>query len=304
MDEISIYNRALTLAEIQSIYNAASAGKCPTPSVNHAPVANSQSISLNEDTPKAITLAASDADGDPLTYTTTPPAHGTLSGTAPNLTYTPHTNYFGPDSFTFKVNDGHVDSGEATVSLKVNPVNDAPVARATISPLAQFPGLTNLVVISLNNSNATVVLDGSLSSDAEHDPLQYSWSEGTNVIATGVLATNVLDVGTHVITLAVSDGTDIGVDTVTVEVITPAQAVGILISMVDDGTLPRKNQRPLVTTLKAAAASFEDGRLQPGINQLAVFQNKVRAQVAPLDQTLADSLINAAQVIIDTLSGP
>ena len=57
-------------------------------------------------------------------------------------------------------------------------------------------------------------------------------------------------------------------------------------------------------TLKAAAASFDDGRVQPGINQLGAFQNKVRAQVAPLDPVLADSLINAAQVIIDALSGP
>ena len=57
-----------------------------------------------------------------------PPAHGTLSGTAPNLTYTPAANYNGADSFTFKVNDGTVDSAPATVSITVTPVNDAPVA--------------------------------------------------------------------------------------------------------------------------------------------------------------------------------
>ena len=68
---------------------------------------------------------------DTLTYTiVTPPAHGTLSGTAPNLTYTPAANYNGPDSFTFKVNDGTVDSATATVSITVTPVNDAPVAIA------------------------------------------------------------------------------------------------------------------------------------------------------------------------------
>ena len=58
----------------------------------------------------------------------TRPAHGTLSGTAPNLTYTPAANYNGPDSFTFTVNDGTVDSAAATVSITVTPVNDAPVA--------------------------------------------------------------------------------------------------------------------------------------------------------------------------------
>jgi photosystem II stability/assembly factor-like uncharacterized protein len=95
---------------------------------NPAPVATSFNVTLDEDTPKALTLQASDADGDALTYSiVTPPMHGTLSGTAPNLTYTPGLNYNGTDSFTYKVNDGAVDSNTATVSLVVNSINDAPV---------------------------------------------------------------------------------------------------------------------------------------------------------------------------------
>lgn len=70
--------------------------------VNRAPVANDQSLSTNEDTALPVTLTASDADGDALTYSVlTLPSNGTLSGTAPNLTYTPDPDYFGPDSFTF-----------------------------------------------------------------------------------------------------------------------------------------------------------------------------------------------------------
>ena len=56
-----------------------------------------------------------------------PPLHGTLSGTPPNLVYTPEANYSGPDSFFFQVSDGSVGSG-AKVSITVTPVNDAPVA--------------------------------------------------------------------------------------------------------------------------------------------------------------------------------
>ncbi len=97
--------------------------------VTGAPTANPQSVSTNEDTAKAITLTGSDPDNDPLTFiVVTNPAHGALSGTAPNLTYTPAANYNGSDSFTFKVNDGNGDSNIATVSITVNPVNDAPVA--------------------------------------------------------------------------------------------------------------------------------------------------------------------------------
>jgi VCBS repeat-containing protein len=97
--------------------------------VNHPPVANTQTVTTNEDTAKAITLTASDPDGNLLTYAVvTDPAHGTLSGTAPDLTYTPTAGYHGADSFTFKVNDGTVDSTPATVSITVNAVNHPPVA--------------------------------------------------------------------------------------------------------------------------------------------------------------------------------
>src|SRR4029453_4948655 len=97
--------------------------------VNDAPVASSESVTTDEDTAKTITLAATDAEASTLTYTSVPPPqHGPLSGTAPALTYTPAANYNGPDSFTFKGNDGTVDSNIATVTITVSSVNDAPVA--------------------------------------------------------------------------------------------------------------------------------------------------------------------------------
>ena len=90
-------------------------------SSNSPPIANSKSVIVNKDTPTAITLTASDPDGNTLTYTKlTNPAHGTLTGTAPSLTYTPSTGYTGSDSFTFKVNDGNVDSNIATISITIS----------------------------------------------------------------------------------------------------------------------------------------------------------------------------------------
>jgi len=97
--------------------------------VNDTPTADDQSVTTQEDTAVSITLTASDIDGDPLTYSVqTGPSNGLLSGTAPNLTYTPDPDYNGADSFTFVANDGTVDSNLATVSITVNPVNDAPTA--------------------------------------------------------------------------------------------------------------------------------------------------------------------------------
>ena len=57
------------------------------------------------------------------------PAHGTLAlSVAGSFIYTPVANYNGADSFTYKANDGIVDSNVATVSITVTPVNDAPAA--------------------------------------------------------------------------------------------------------------------------------------------------------------------------------
>jgi hypothetical protein len=89
---------------------------------NAAPTANPQSVTTVEDTSVAIVLTASDPENDPLTWhVVAGPAHGTLTGVAPNLTYTPASDYSGPDSFTFRVNDGSVDSSVATVSIAVTP---------------------------------------------------------------------------------------------------------------------------------------------------------------------------------------
>jgi F5/8 type C domain/Bacterial Ig domain len=96
-----------------------------SPSGNSPPVASNQAVSTNKNTAKAITLTASDPNNDPLTYSiVTQSAHGTLTGTAPNLNYNPDTNYVGADSFTFKANDGTVDSNTATVSITVNDPNN------------------------------------------------------------------------------------------------------------------------------------------------------------------------------------
>src|SRR5262249_28251185 len=98
--------------------------------LDDAPVAADQAVTTNEDTAKAIALAAADVDTvTALTYSVVVgPTHGTLSGTLPNVTYTPAANYNGADSFTFKANDGALDSNVATVAITVTAVNDAPVA--------------------------------------------------------------------------------------------------------------------------------------------------------------------------------
>lgn len=100
-------------------------------SSNAAPLAPDQTISGFQDETIQFALKASDPDGDALTYSITrAPAHGELSGFAPGLFYRPFDGYAGDDEFAYKVNDGALDSREATVKVSVARVSHAPVALA------------------------------------------------------------------------------------------------------------------------------------------------------------------------------
>ena len=88
--------------------------------VNDAPSASDDSITAHLDAPVAVRLTAWDADNDTLSYRVSANvAHGALTGTPPNLTYTPNAGFLGMDSFTFMANDGAADSNVATVTIRV-----------------------------------------------------------------------------------------------------------------------------------------------------------------------------------------
>lgn len=88
--------------------------------VNDAPTANPQTVTTHAGTPVAIALTGGDVDGDPLSFSVaSAPLHGTLSGVAPALTYTPDPGFAGEDSFTFTASDGVASSPAATVAINV-----------------------------------------------------------------------------------------------------------------------------------------------------------------------------------------
>jgi hypothetical protein len=168
--------------------------------------------------------------------------------------------------------------------------NHAPVADASA---------THTPVVSANGTNATIILDGSRSSDADGLVLQYSWYEASNWLASGVVAVKVLPLGAHQILLAVSDGFSFSTNAITVEVLTPAQAVRRLESIVNASVA---RPTPLAARLDAALAAILQNNSGRAINELNAFQVLVKAQVRPKDAALAASLTQSAQDIIDALS--
>lgn len=102
------------------------------------PTAQGQSVSVNENSQRTITLAGSDPEGQPVKfYMVNGPAHAIVSlVNGSQLNYRPYSYYDGPDSFTFVTSDGINDSAPATVSINV--ANTAADTTSDIAVITEF----------------------------------------------------------------------------------------------------------------------------------------------------------------------
>ena len=122
-----------------------------------APTASDQQLETAEDT--AVQIALQSGASYQITRD---PANGQLSGTAPNLVYTPNTDFHGTDEFSYTVVDSGGKTSSATVSIVVAPVNDAPRAHSRSAS-------------AIEDTSIGVLLGGS---DPEGDPLTFSLVTG------------------------------------------------------------------------------------------------------------------------------
>ena len=164
---------------------------------------------------------ATDEDGDPLTYAlVNSPASGTLSGCLEgandlSCTFTPASDFIGEIIFSYKANDGKLDSETVSVvTLSLMPYNDLPISDAGADQTAVFGDL--------------VGLDGSASHDPEGETLAYSWDIVSRPMLSDVMLANpntakpefVADrEGIYTFRLSVSDGKLSASEEVTVTVV-------------------------------------------------------------------------------------
>jgi len=180
--------------------------------INTTPTSSAVSASTNEDTAKTITLSATDVDGNSLTYSiVSNPSNGSLgsvSGTS--VTYTPTANWNGTDTFTYKANDGIIDSNTSTVTVTVAAVNDVPVTAAVSAS-------TNEDTATTITLSATDVEGSSLTYSIVSNPSNGSLGSvsGTSVVYTPNTNWN----GTDTFTYKANDGiADSNTATITVTV--------------------------------------------------------------------------------------
>jgi hypothetical protein len=126
----------------------------PTPA-NTPPQAIDIQFSTQEDHAIQNVLTGSDPDNDPLIYSIV--SNGSagsaelLNASTGEFQYSPNADTYGTDTFTYHVSDGVTESGLATVSITVVPVNDPPVAQADSA--ATDEGIPITVSVLANDSD-------------------------------------------------------------------------------------------------------------------------------------------------------
>lgn len=116
----------------------------PTP-VNQAPVTADQNLTTDENVELNGAISATDSDGDTLSYTISGiPTNGsvTLNQATGSFVYTPNTSYSGGDSFVVTVNDGNGGTTTSTITIGINPGNDAPVANEDTASVIEGDAVT------------------------------------------------------------------------------------------------------------------------------------------------------------------
>ncbi|MEW8576006.1 MAG: retention module-containing protein, partial [Candidatus Thiodiazotropha endolucinida] len=164
-------------------------------SLNAPPIAEDDEAVIDEDTPINISVLGNDRDpsGDPISVVeVTQGVHGSVSidTVTGNPVYTPNPNYNGSDSFTYTISDGAGGLDTATVTVAIDPVNDAPVA-STISVEPDGTTLPDPNSVGAGNYEHTIPEDTSVSglvmaTDVDGDILVYTQnsnpSHGTAVV--------------------------------------------------------------------------------------------------------------------------
>ena len=196
--EVTVFDGAVGRGDDSQIIEITVSPINDPPTVDDMP-----NVVTNEDTSVDIILLGDDVDGDALTYTiTAQPANGDVFNNGDGtVTYEPDPEYNGKDSFTYRASDSLLSSGDATVTITINPGNDSPVFDEKY-PDFSFDEDTDYVL-------------SIAASDVDGDALTFFCDSSQNIFCSDIVETKLgADItltstlnynGTEVITIRVSD---------------------------------------------------------------------------------------------------
>ena len=184
--------------------------------VNDLPVTNPDSATTNEDVAKLIDVVSNDSDVEDVTVTdvasVSSPSHGTVTNNRDGtVTYSPSSNWYGVDNFTYTVVDKNNGSRIGTVTVTVNPVNDAPNARTDTVNISE-----DVPVIIYPLANDSDVEGDSISLVSFTQPTKGTVADNLD----GTLTyTPVLDLyGNYPFTYTITDGSLLSTGTVNINI--------------------------------------------------------------------------------------
>ena len=240
---------------------------------NNAPVADGAYLAATEDTEAGGTLIADDQDGDILVYSiTTNGSKGQVTITnssTGDYIYVPDSDATGIDSFSFKANDGNLDSNIASVTVNIATVNDAPVASASAST-------------ETGQAPLSVTFDAGASSDIDGTISNYAWNFGDGEIGNGSVVEHIFELaGTYTIDLVITDDQGDVADTSVVVAVTAA---------------PQVNQSPTASV----SASVTSGEAPLDVNFDGTLSNDPDGNIAGYAWDFGDGATGSGSVAYHT----
>jgi hypothetical protein len=216
-----------------------------------APVVANDSVTTDEDVETTIDVLANDSDRDgaldPSQVSITwAPSYGiaVVDPLTGHVTYAPGANFFGSDSFRYRVKDNEgLSSDEAIVSITVNSINDSPLASAGSDQTVRLGSVAQL--------------NASASSDLDNDPLSYRWIQTDGSPVTLIDGNSAapsfipMKAGRYSFDLVVSDGKIESVDSVVID-------VPVFGDLNGDGYVNTADLQRLLTALDSASGGLND----------------------------------------------
>ena len=185
LDEVSLYARALSAAEIRAIMLSRGAGKSKDP-----PLIVSNPVGLRANVGATVSFAVT-ASGNPILKYQWQRNGVALPGATGQGIVLANLQFAPAGTYSVRVTNAF---GVALSSNAVLAVNRPPVADAGLNQTNECAG-----------GQTPVLLDGSKSSDPDGDTLTYLWSEGAATLGTNVMQSALFTYGLHTVTLTVTD---------------------------------------------------------------------------------------------------